>query len=144
MCMIQSCLLNFALNTIQLCLFWKIVNHIFFSKKSFLQKKAYNVMFWEKSIDLFGLIWVAFCLLRLRLSNQKSGFPGLRSRSIPSLSLRNCLTPALPILATNKKIQFFLTFFLVFLPKVKIFGYLNNEDLFFKIQKNGSTKWEIM
>ena len=31
----------------------------FFSKKSFLQKKAYSVMFLEKSIDLFGLICVA-------------------------------------------------------------------------------------
>ena len=45
----------------------------FFSKKSFLQKKAYSVMFLEKSIDLFGLICVIFSNLspqkRIFLSN---------------------------------------------------------------------------
>lgn len=39
-----------------------------FSKKSFLQKKAYSVMFWEKSIDLFDLICVA---KNLQLSKKK-------------------------------------------------------------------------
>lgn len=55
--------------------------------------------FFKEIIKLFlrFIIWVAFCLLRLRSSNQKPGFPGFRFRSIPTLSLRNsCAAPTIP------------------------------------------------
>ena len=52
-----SLMLNFALNTIQLCLFWKIVNHIFFLKKVFFKRKLIVSCF-EKNLLTYLALYV--------------------------------------------------------------------------------------
>ena len=66
----------------------------FFSKKSFLQKKAYSVMFLEKSIDLFGLICVATFLNSPAATGRTTRFfrpqqnPQQKARNISSEQIR--------------------------------------------------------
>ena len=52
-----SLMLNFALNTIQLCLFWKIVNHIFSLKKVFFKRKLIVSCF-EKNLLTYLALYV--------------------------------------------------------------------------------------
>lgn len=58
MCMIQSCLLNFALNTIQFCLFRKIVNQYFFLLKKVFFKRKHEQSYFEKNLLTYLALYV--------------------------------------------------------------------------------------